>query len=92
MQKLNSLKVFSLIFLTVAGLLGYSQPKTAEYVPCQEMPNIIEQYNADFRVLSRFYSPAVSAGRGGGFGGGGGEAGVGSPEKEKSLISFIMIT
>ena len=60
-----------------------AQTKGMGYVPCQEMPNIMEQYAADLRALSRFYSPASSASSRGS--GAGGEGGIGSPEKRERL-------
>jgi uncharacterized protein (DUF885 family) len=36
------------------------------YVPCQEMPNLIENYNADLRALTRFYTSNFYGGRNGG--------------------------
>lgn len=62
---------------------GFSQTKDNAYVPCQEMPNLLLNYNADYRALSRFYSPASSGARG--FGG---DAGTGSPEKRERLESL----
>jgi uncharacterized protein (DUF885 family) len=81
MPKLTTLKIVLLFAFSAGSMLSYSQQKGSEYVPCQEMPNIIETYNADFRVLSRFYSP-VSANARGSFGS---DAGVGSPEKRERL-------
>jgi uncharacterized protein (DUF885 family) len=49
------------------------------------MPNLMQNYNADFRALSRFYSPATAGARGGFGGGGGGDASIGSPEKREKL-------
>lgn len=83
MPKINSLKVVLLFIVIIFSVAGYSQPKGTEYVPCQEMPDIMLKYNADFSVLTRFYSPA-SSGERGAFGGGPG-AGMGSPEKHERL-------
>jgi hypothetical protein len=51
------------------------------YVPCQEMPNLIENYNADLRALTRFYTSAFYGSRNGG----GAPAEGGSPEKRERL-------
>jgi uncharacterized protein (DUF885 family) len=83
MPKLIAFKVLLFLVLTASSIGSFSQTKGNEYVPCQEMPNLIEVYNADFRVLSRFYSPATSNGRGAG--GGSGDATVGSPERRARL-------
>ena len=65
---------------------AHAQVSKESYVPCQEMPTLIQQYAADNRTLSRYYSPASS--RGGGFGGGA-DASIGSPEKNKRLQQLI---
>lgn len=44
----------SLLTLTLLATQGFSQVSTA-YVPCQEMPSLIENYTADRRALERFY-------------------------------------
>ena len=82
MTKLTLLKVVGSVPFTFLALLAVAQPKGSDvYVPCQEMPNLIEDYAADFRALARFYSPSSS----GSFRGGGADAGVGSPEKRERL-------
>jgi uncharacterized protein (DUF885 family) len=67
-----------------------AQPSKDSFVPCQEMPSLIQGYNVDSRTLNRFYTPAVS-GRGGGFGfgGGGGDVSIGSPEKNKRMQQLV---
>lgn len=52
------------------------------YVPCQEMPDLIEKYNADFRAISRFYTNSFFGGRGNQFGG---PSEGGSPAKRARL-------
>lgn len=56
------------------------------------MPNLMQHYNADYRVLLRFYTPVSG---GGGFsgsgnarGGGGGGSLTGSPERSSRMISL----
>ena len=53
-----------------------------EFVPCQEMPDLIQKYTADYRALARFYSPAATGGRGYNAGN---EEGGASPEKRERL-------
>ena len=73
------------LFVCVGSIPSFSQQKGFDYVPCQEMPQIMQQYNADYRAVARFYSPASTSQRGGGFGGGSFEGGIGSPEKREKL-------
>ncbi|RYZ19083.1 MAG: hypothetical protein EOP49_48830, partial [Sphingobacteriales bacterium] len=75
-----------LMFLLVMGhsFASFAQSDN-EFVPCQEMPNLMLQFNADYRVLVRFYTPTAggNAGRGGfNFSP---DAGVGSPEKRERI-------
>lgn len=51
-----------LLFLSFSAL---SQISPDPYVPCQEMPNLIENYNADLRALTRFYTSNFFGGRNG---------------------------
>lgn len=85
MTKSSWLKLYALVCFTGISFLVFAQNNTNEYVPCQEMPNLIQNYNSDYRALSRFYSPSVTNAPGAGRGGGGGETGVGSPEKRERL-------
>ena len=64
-----------------------AQVSAASYVPCQEMPSLIQGYQTDSRTLNRYYSPASNRG-GGGFGGGA-DAGIGSPEKNMRLQQLV---
>lgn len=64
-----------------------AQVSSATFVPCQEMPSLIQGYSIDNRTLSRYYSPSSSRG-GGGFGGGA-DASIGSPEKNKRLQQLV---
>ena len=76
------LKVICLATLVCSSVVSLAQSKDSDYVPCQEMPNIMEHYAADARNLSRYYSPMAS---GASRGPGGGDGGVGSPEKRERL-------
>jgi len=51
--------IFFTLFCLSVTLTGFSQ-STGEYVPCQEMPNLISNYTADYRALMRFYTPMVN--------------------------------
>lgn len=82
---LNYLFTCCLILITVKG---FSQ-SPGEFVPCQEIPNLMQSYNADSRQLNHFYTPVAGDGlRGGGFAGGnrGSETSASdSPEKRARL-------
>lgn len=80
MSKTFLLKAQAAVFFLAFCLAVVAQSKN-EYVPCQEMPNLIQQYNADYRALVRFYTPSG----GNAFRGGGGDAGPGSPERRDRL-------
>jgi uncharacterized protein (DUF885 family) len=82
-----------LLLLTVSTLYTGLQKVSAQvskeaYVPCQEMPSLIQGFATDSRTLNRFYTPAVNRGGGGGFGGGG-EVAVGSPERNQRLQQLV---
>ncbi|WP_439504286.1 DUF885 family protein [Sediminibacterium sp.] len=83
--------VFSMLiagqFFSVTLQKATAQVSTASFVPCQEMPSLIQGYNVDNRTLSRYYSPTSSRG-GGGFGAGA-DASIGSPEKNKRLQQLV---
>jgi len=66
-------------FLQLTSTIGYAQG-AAEYVPCQQMPAIIQNYNADYQSLARFYSPPQDDARGNGR-----QAIANSPEKSARL-------
>jgi uncharacterized protein (DUF885 family) len=80
MSKLSLLKASVLILFSIINTAITAQSKN-EYVPCQEMPNLIQNYNADYRALVRYYTPSS----GNAFRGGGGDAGIGSPERRDRL-------
>src|ERR1700753_2866418 len=62
---------------------GYTQMSPDADVPCQEMPHLIETYNADVRAIVRFYTGAFFGGRGGG--GGNAPTEGGSPDRKERL-------
>ncbi len=78
-------KIFHTAILITAIAPSASSQIASTYAPCQEMPLLIEHYNADEQVISRFYSPAVA---GAGRGGGGQITTSGSPEKKQRLGSL----
>jgi len=66
---------------------SFAQMSPEPYVPCQEMPNLIENFNADSRALSRFYTTSF-AGGGGRFGGNNQNDEGGSPDKRARLLDL----
>ena len=62
MRNYKLLLSFYTLFLLAVHSRGYSQ-SSDEYVPCQEMPHLIETYNADLRALTRFYTSAFYGAR-----------------------------
>ena len=73
-----------MLLFTMLSATGFSQSKDS-FVPCQEMPDIMQKYNADFRAVSRFYTPARATIPGNGFGVASAETSAGSPEKRARL-------
>src|SRR5271154_1812558 len=58
MNKKNFLrKSICLAALFLATTFCFAQSKD-EYVPCSEIPNIMQLYNADYNALERFYTPS----------------------------------
>jgi len=51
--------------VAILSLKGTAQISPDPYVPCQEMPTLIENYNADLRSLVRFYTSSYFGGRNG---------------------------
>ena len=75
-------KIYCLTAMLLFSSNSSFSQSAGSFVPCQEMPAIIQEYNADYQVLNRFYSPAVQGFRAGG----GGRQNVGSsPEKRERL-------
>lgn len=83
MLRYSLLKTIIIFFLSSFNFV-IAQSKD-EYVPCQEMPNLIQNYDADYRALVRFYTPWAGTGfrdnRDAG-------AGAGSPEKRDRLVKL----
>ena len=61
---------------------GAAQISPDPYVPCQEMPHLIETYNADLRAIVRFYTSSFYGARNGG---NAVQTEGGSPEKRARL-------
>src|SRR5882757_9462099 len=62
MRNYKLLLSFYILFLLAIHSRGYSQ-SSDEFVPCQEMPHLIETYNADLRALTRFYTSSFYGAR-----------------------------
>jgi uncharacterized protein (DUF885 family) len=74
----------SILLIGLIPSIGYAQVAKDAFVPCQEMPSLIQRYGVDNRTLVRYYSPATS-----GRGGFGADASIGSPEKNKRLQQLV---
>jgi uncharacterized protein (DUF885 family) len=79
----DSLQRLAMLLLVFFFLTGTAMPQMSPdpYVPCQEMPNLITNYNADFRAITRFYTSNFFGGRNNG----NPAAEGGSPEKRARL-------
>ena len=73
--------------VAILSLKGAAQISPDPYVPCQEMPNLIENYNADLRSLVRYYTSSYFGGRTAG-GGNFVLTEGGSPEKRARLSTL----
>ena len=74
-------KLFCLATLFLITTFCFAQSKD-EYVPCGEMPNLMQNYNADNSALERFYTPSDNNSP---FGYYGGNNGADSPEKRERM-------
>ncbi|WP_226789928.1 DUF885 family protein [Flagellimonas hadalis] len=66
MEILRSTKTIKMIGTFIGALLGLVTiasgfAQVADFVPCQEMPYIMENFQADSRVLDNFYSPSTGS-------------------------------
>jgi uncharacterized protein (DUF885 family) len=58
MMKNNYMRrFFCLSILSFASAICFAQLKS-DYVPCDVMPYMMQQYNADYNALERFYTPS----------------------------------
>ncbi len=87
MSQSSLFKSLICVSLLIGSLNLIAQTSGNEFVPCQEMPDLITKFNADYRVLIRFYSPTVAAAGRGGFGSPP-DAGAGSPERRERLVKL----
>lgn len=55
-----------LLSLCISPILSRAQISPNAYAPCQEMPSLMENYNADLRAIVRFYTSSFFGGRIGG--------------------------
>jgi hypothetical protein len=55
-QKHFNILIFALCLFVVPSANGQSKE---EYVPCQEMPSIMLQFETDHQAIKRFYTPAT---------------------------------
>ena len=83
MSKVVFRKIYVSVCFLAISYAGIAQSKN-EYVPCQEMPNLIQNYNADYRALVRYYTPSTGNAQ---RGGGGGEAGIGAGLRQVLAIA-----
>lgn len=75
------LKLFLLASFSCLLINTTSAQNNTAFVPCQEMPNIIQNFEADFRAINAFYSPGSNYyGRGNADGNE-----IGSPDKTNRL-------
>ncbi len=66
MEVLRSTKTIKMRGTFIGALLGLVTiasgfAQVADFVPCQEMPYIMENFQADSRVLDNFYSPSTGS-------------------------------
>ncbi|MFT4202424.1 MAG: DUF885 family protein [Chitinophagaceae bacterium] len=50
-------KLTGLLLVLGYAYCGKAQVSNEPYIPCQEIPDLIQRYNADYRSLFSFYSP-----------------------------------
>lgn len=84
-MKKSFMKTTLLLCCYCIGISTFAQTK-ADYVPCQEMPELITNFNADSRALIRFYTPASENN----FRYGGNSGSGGSPEKRERLNNLYV--
>lgn len=56
MRKLLNIAAGLIVFFLLTSNQGVAQISPDPYVPCQEMPNLMQNYEADLRALTRFYT------------------------------------
>ena len=83
MPKHTLLRATCCLLLSVIAVSSFAQGKD-DYVPCQEMPNLMQNYAADYRSVQRFYTPGALLAFNNARGGGGANL-TGSPERSVRL-------
>ncbi|MBS1666894.1 MAG: DUF885 family protein [Bacteroidetes bacterium] len=79
LRQLNLLIAFVIVFSWPD--ISTAQPKD-DFVPCSEMPNLMQNFNADYSALERFYTPADNNSP---FGNYGSNNDAASPEKRERM-------
>ena len=82
MKKRLSYLLAILLLLCFMPRGSQAQVSSDPYVPCQEMPHLIENFNADSWAIVRFYNTSFYGTRNGGYGG---NQEGGAPEKSHRL-------
>ena len=63
MRKAFRIGICLIVLLGMHTNQGFAQISPNSYVPCQEMPNLLQNYEADLRALTRFYTSAFYGNR-----------------------------
>jgi len=66
MRKCPRVLYGAFLFFCLFSNQSFAQISPNAFVPCQEMPNLMENYNADLRAIVRFYTSSFFGGRNGG--------------------------
>ena len=77
-------RLFATIAAVLGGVTGFAQSGNS-YIPCQEMPFIMQQFKADETALIRFHSTAAEASQ---RGIGAAPAGTRAPESRDRLTTL----
>ena len=56
MRKLLNIAASLMACVVLSATTGHAQISPDPYVPCQEMPSLMQNYEADWRALTRFYT------------------------------------
>lgn len=69
MKKLLNIAASLMACIVLSATTGHAQISPDPYVPCQEMPSLMQNYEADWRALTRFYTSTFYGSRYQGYGG-----------------------
>src|SRR6185437_13566168 len=69
MRKLLNIAASLMACVVLSATTGHAQISPDPYVPCQEMPSLMQNYEADWRALTRFYTSTFYGSRYQGYGG-----------------------